>query len=159
MVADKALDEYRRLDSETGGEGWDGFKRAWGQQPQQTSDVDAGADGKREGEATASANVYSFFSPSLLGQLSHHLRLSGCFALGTVLVLKMAPLSEGSGSGYTSTATASLQSRLLTLLDSDGAGIHSRVLGDMIYFMTSLSTSPEQVDRLGKTLLKALDMD
>lgn len=139
MVGTKALDEYRRLD--TAGS-WEGFKQPWSQLSASQS-------------TTPASNVYSFWSPSLLTKLSQHPRLDGCFALGTVLVLKVA--SEGSG--YTSTASLSLQSRLLTLLDSEGCGIHSRVLGDIIYFMTSLTTTEEQVERLGETLLQALNME
>ncbi|KIX07086.1 dethiobiotin synthase [Rhinocladiella mackenziei CBS 650.93] len=147
MVAHKALNEYRRMDTDGT---WDRFKQSWISPSTLTSFTLASSPAP-----SSSSNVYSFFPPSLLRALSHHPRLNGCFALGTVLVLKV--VSEGSG--YTSTASSSLQSRLLTLLDSDGCGIHSRVLGDVIYFMTSLTTAEEQVDKLGETLLRALDME
>ncbi|KAI1621441.1 adenosylmethionine-8-amino-7-oxononanoate aminotransferase [Exophiala viscosa] len=136
MVANKALDEYRRMDNDGT---WENMKRPWSPSTLSVS--------------TSSSPVYSFFPPTLVTTLSHHPRLTGCFALGTVLVLKVA--SEGGG--YNSSATASLQARLLTLLNSEGCGIHSRVLGDIIYFMTSLTTTPEQVERLSKTILQALD--
>ncbi|KIX93867.1 uncharacterized protein Z520_10492 [Fonsecaea multimorphosa CBS 102226] len=152
MVANKALDEYRRMDSSKEGEGsWSRFKRAWSEE---TSLLGEDAVPQKQ----TNPDIYSFFPPSLLQELSHHPRLTGCFALGTVLVLKVAA-PRGSTGGYTSTASAELQSRLLTLLDEDGCGIHSRVLGDMIYFMTSLTTTAEQVDRLGRTLLRALNME
>ncbi|OAP62181.1 dethiobiotin synthase [Fonsecaea erecta] len=147
MVANKALDEYRRMDTSRDGS-WSRFKRAWAGQTQPSA---------RSSGTEDRPDIYSFFPPSLLQELSHHPRLTGCFALGTVLVLKMAA-PQGSSGGYTSTASAELQSRLLTLLDEDGCGIHSRVLGDVIYFMTSLTTTAEQVKRLGRTLLKALNM-
>lgn len=155
MVATKALDIYRQMDAtdastpeadETGSsapQSWTAFKSAW------TS---------TSNKPSTSAPIYSFFPPTLLSTLSQHPRLSGTFALGTVLVLKLAP-PPGSAGGYTSTATASLQARLLTLLDDQGQGIHSRVLGDVIYFMTSLTTSPKQVERLGQMILRALDME
>jgi bifunctional dethiobiotin synthetase / adenosylmethionine---8-amino-7-oxononanoate aminotransferase len=150
MVANKALEEYSKMDgahsaAETAG--WSVFKEAWSK-PANTSVT----EGK-----TSQPSIYSFFPPELLEKLSHHPRLRGCFALGTVLVLKMA--SAGGAGGYTSTASTALQSRLLTLLDDDGQGIHSRVLGDVIYFMSSLTTTPQQIERIGTTLLKALDMD
>ncbi|EXJ79212.1 hypothetical protein A1O3_08713 [Capronia epimyces CBS 606.96] len=142
MVANKALDEYRRMDTDGS---WDGFRHSWPSSSPSESDPSS--------STPPSANVYSFWPLPFVTALSHHPRLRGCFALGTVLVLKLA--SEGSG--YTSTATSSLQSRLLTLLDSDGCGIHSRVLGDIIYFMTSLTTTQKQVERLTKTIMEALN--
>jgi dethiobiotin synthetase/adenosylmethionine--8-amino-7-oxononanoate aminotransferase len=137
MVGNKALDEYRRMDRDGT---WEVYKEPWSVASPSSS--------------LPSSNIYSFYPPSLLTTLSHHPRLRGCFALGTVLVLKLA---DSGGSGYTSTASSTLQARLLTLLDSEGCGIHSRVLGDIIYFMTSLTTTPTQVERLGKTILQALD--
>ncbi|KIW80521.1 dethiobiotin synthase [Fonsecaea pedrosoi CBS 271.37] len=151
MVGNKALDEYRRMDTSRDGS-WSHFKSAWSGPSASTSSSASPAS------SASAAEIYSFFPPSLLQELSHHPRLTGCFALGTVLVLKMAA-PHGSTGGYTSTASADLQSCLLTLLDDDGCGIHSRVLGDVIYFMTSLTTTPEQVGRLGRTLLKALNME
>ena len=161
MVANKALDEYRRMDgpgaSGNGGNGregaWEEFKAAW------STTSASNPNGKNRQQ-----QLYSFFPPHLLDTLSHHPRLKGVFALGTVLVLKLAPESSAStspsstsGGGYTSTASATLQSALLTVLDEEGRGIHSRVLGDVIYFMASLTTSREQIERVGRVVLRALD--
>lgn len=151
-VANKALDEYRRMD---GDGSWEGFKKSWAPFTAPASTVSPETTSSIPPTPPPSSNVYSFFPPTLLVKLSHHRRLSGCFAVGTLLALKL----RSEGSGYTSTASSSLQSRLLTLLDAEGCGIHSRVLGDVIYFMTSLITTQEQVERLGQSLLKALDMD
>ncbi|KAG9783922.1 PLP-dependent transferase, partial [Aureobasidium melanogenum] len=156
MVANKALDEYRRMDTDGS---WDVFKKSWLVAPPAsttmttTTSSTSTSSTSSSSPSTSSSNVYSVWSPSLVERLSHHPRIHGSFALGTVLVLKLA--SEGSG--YTSTASSSLQSRLLTLLDAEGCGIHSRVLGDIVYFMTSLITTQEQVERLSKTILQALD--
>ncbi|KAJ9604991.1 hypothetical protein H2200_010380 [Cladophialophora chaetospira] len=181
MVADKALEEYRKLDkadpdSSTSSSSntnqphsWTSFKRAWGyNQPQGPTHTDRepgtmhSQESTREPTPESHPPLYSFFPPTLLTTLSHHPRVRGCFALGTVLVLKMAPTpssTSNSASGYTSTATSSLQARLLTLLDEEGAGIHSRVLGDVIYFMASLTTKEEQIERLGRIILRALDLE
>ncbi|EXJ96009.1 hypothetical protein A1O1_01135 [Capronia coronata CBS 617.96] len=168
MVANKALAEYRRMDTDGT---WDGFKQSWSASSSAAnttttrSSISAISSPSSESSSTSSpplsgtispaTNTYSFWPLHFVTTLSHHPRLDGCFALGTVLVLKVA--ADSGGSGYTSTASSSLQSRLLTLLDNEGCGIHSRVLGDIIYFMTSLTTSPEQVERLSKTILQALD--
>lgn len=150
MVANKALAEYNRLDNDGS---WNEFKQPWTSLSQSSSSQTIAASNPTS--TSPSSPVYSFFPPNFLNTLSHHPKLTGCFALGTVLVLKLA--SEGSG--YNSTATASLQAQLLTTLDEDGCGIHSRVLGDVIYFMTSLTTTPDQVERLAKTILQALEHD
>lgn len=152
-VANTALDTFRRLDGADGA--WEGFKRAWSAESKSSSLTSAAAAAGAD-DSSPSANVYSFFPPSLLHRLSHHPRLAGCFALGTVLVLKMSS-PRGSTGGYNSTATTELQARLLTQLDVDGAAIHSRVLGDIIYFMTSLTTTAEGVEKLGRMILTALD--
>lgn len=164
-VANTALDTFRTLDREGGA--WDGFKQAWSSDGSGGNGAVAAARRELVKEASSSApsaNVYSFFPPSLLHRLSHHPRLAGCFALGTVLVLKMAA-PPGSAGGYTSTATTELQARLLTELDTEkgakhaGTAIHSRVLGDIIYFMTSLTTTETGVEKLGRMILKALDQE
>ena len=64
---------------------------------------------------------------------------------------------ESAEAGYNSTAASSLQARLMTTLDDQGRGVHSRVLGDVIYFMTSLETSEEEVRALEKAVLMALN--
>lgn len=154
-VANTALDAFRKLDRTDGA--WEGFKQAWkASYVDNSANNDSAAARITNRESSPSANVYSFFPPSLLHRLSHHPRLAGCFALGTVLVLKVAA-APGSAGGYTSTATTELQARLLTTLDGDSSAIHSRVLGDVIYFMTSLTTTTEGVEKLGKMVLKALD--
>ena len=71
--------------------------------------------------------------------------------------------------GYTSTASASLQQALLNISTQSSATptetidevdqpmkIHSRVLGDVLYIMTSLTTTPETVRRIEQSILQAL---
>ncbi|EXJ65099.1 hypothetical protein A1O7_01439 [Cladophialophora yegresii CBS 114405] len=170
-VATKALAEYRRLDAPPSSNpapsssSWQPFKEAWSQVDSRSpSHSDSAPAQPQPTDQTTSSlpthappQIYSFFPPTLVDTLSHHPRLSGCFALGTVLVLKMAP--RDGQAGYTSTAAAALQERLLTLLDEEGCGIHSRVLGDVIYFMASLTTSPEQIARVGRMILRGLEME
>lgn len=150
-VANKSLDELRQLHaSHDGGRGstnagqsispnstnqgvWDAYRRSW------TSE--------------AQRDIFSFFSPDKVVQMSTHPMISSCFAIGTVLALHLVSAT----SGYNSTAAASLQARLMNTLDSQGRGVHSRVLGDVIYFMTSLETSQEEVKALEGTILNALD--
>lgn len=143
-VSNHALKEMQRLDtSETSA--WQTYKSTWSP-PADTPNVST---------STSTNAPYSFFPPTLLDQLSHHPLLSGLWSLGTVLALTMK--SEGA-SGYASNATATFQQRLLTTLDDKtGEGIHARVLGDVIYVMCSLTTPPAAVERLGRTIARALD--
>ncbi|KAK5100703.1 hypothetical protein LTR70_001396 [Exophiala xenobiotica] len=112
---------------------WDGYRQSW------SSDPDS--------------DVFSFFSPKTLSTISNHQLVNSCFAIGTVLALTL----ESATSGYNSTAAASLQARLLTTVDEQGRGVHSRILGDVIYFMTGLETSEPEVRNLERTILRALD--
>ncbi len=131
-------------------------------------------------------SLFSFFSPTFLVTLSHHPLVSGCFALGTVLAFSMktpsAPSPSSSSTplspftpppfsdppstadpaptkGYNSTATASLQQRLLTTLSPGNSGIHARTLGDVLYLMTSLVTPPKTVRQLEEKLMVALNKE
>lgn len=97
--------------------------------------------------------IFSFYSPDTVTQMSNHPLVKDCVTLGSVLALTL----ESTTSGYNSLAAASLQSRLLTTLDEQGRGVHSRILGDVIYFMTGMETRKEEVRALERTILKALD--
>ena len=115
-------------------------------------------------ESNPSQNqLFSFFHPSFLTTLSKHPLIHSCFALGTVLSLTMKPppsstAAQGTpGGGYNSTATATLQSRLLATLQPGNSGVHARVLGDVLYIMTSITTSTGVVRLLEEKLMVALD--
>ncbi|KAK5076816.1 hypothetical protein LTS08_005987 [Lithohypha guttulata] len=127
-----ALSEPKSSNASAGG-AWDDYRSSW-LSPQDR-------------------DIFSFFSPETLNKISKHPLVDSCFALGTVLALTL----HSSTSGYNSTAAASLQARLLTTLDEQDRGVHSRVLGDVIYFMTSLETNEGEVRALEGTILRALD--
>lgn len=100
-------------------------------------------------------NLFSFFSPTALTALSHSPLVSSVIALGTVLAITLRdPLK--SSSGYSSNAAVTLQKTLLTSLDADGVGVHCRVLGNVLYVMTSLSTGRKTVEGLEGRLVQAL---
>jgi len=50
--------------------------------------------------------------------------------------------------GYSSSAAADLQKRLMLDSKADGFTVHSRVLGNVIYFITSLTVEPHDVDQI-----------
>ncbi|KAI9658253.1 MAG: hypothetical protein M1821_002386 [Bathelium mastoideum] len=96
---------------------------------------------------------WSMWSKDFITQLSHKQSVEDVFALGCVLSIS---IRDPSGRGYTSTAAQALQRDLLSMGASSGWLIHSRVLGNVIYFMTSLSVAEDTVARTEDILLDKL---
>jgi bifunctional dethiobiotin synthetase / adenosylmethionine---8-amino-7-oxononanoate aminotransferase len=149
-VANKSLKE---LDSMDKNRKWDSYKTAW-DLPSDPASTLLTPPPPANAPSPFSPTCWSFWSLDTLIALSHSPRVSGVWALGTVLALTLR--SDNSTSGYTSNAAATLQQRLLVERDEEGAGIHSRVLGDVLYLMTSLTTDPPAVRRIEKTLIRVL---
>jgi hypothetical protein len=104
---------------------------------------------------------FSFFSPAFLITLSHHPRISSAWTLGTVLAMMVAPpLSPDSpsapSSGYASNAAQSLASAVLLPSSGTAAGIHARVLDDLLYAITSLTMDASAVMSVEARMLAAL---
>ncbi|KAI9704634.1 MAG: hypothetical protein M1820_005382 [Bogoriella megaspora] len=96
---------------------------------------------------------WSMWSKDFVSQLSYKQSVDSVFALGCVLSIT---IKDPSGRGYTSTAAQALQRDLLSMGVSSGWLIHSRVLGNVIYFMTSLSVEKETVVTIEDILLSKL---
>ncbi len=150
-VANASLKEMEGMDMAGG---WDGFKGAWikGTVSTTTQAQAAPSQALVAGSEGAETTIWSFWSLPTITQLSHSPRVSGIWAVGTVLAITL----RSDGGGYTSNAAASLQNELLTLRDEEGAGVHSRVLGDVLYLMTSLTTKEEAVRRIEGGLKRTL---
>jgi bifunctional dethiobiotin synthetase / adenosylmethionine---8-amino-7-oxononanoate aminotransferase len=103
--------------------------------------------------------VWSVWDPVFIEKLSFLDDVEGVVALGTVLAMTLKD-STGGGTrsntartaadwiGYSSSAAADLQKRLMLHGEDDGVPIHSRVLGNVIYFITSLTVEPQDVDQI-----------
>jgi dethiobiotin synthetase/adenosylmethionine--8-amino-7-oxononanoate aminotransferase len=148
-VANKSLEELGSMDKNGR---WEEYKKSWALSLS-TSSMSSQTPSSGPSNPSPSA-CWSFWSPDTLKRLSHSTRVSGVWALGTVLAITLR--SDASTSGYTSNAAATLQQQLLTLRDEDDAGIHSRVLGDVLYLMTSLTMREDAVRRIEGILVKAL---
>lgn len=144
-VAEKSLRMLNGMaggsSSKSKGEGegsgnWDVYKSLW--QPSNTTKPHA---------------PFSFFHPDAVVKLSHSSKVDSVIALGSVIAIA---LKDQAGSGYSSNAAVELQKTLLTSLDTDGVGVHSRVLGNVLYLMTSLTTEREVVEGLEERLIGAL---
>ncbi|KAK2030284.1 dethiobiotin synthase [Colletotrichum zoysiae] len=148
QVALKSLQELQRMEED--GE-WD-WAKAGGWAPAAASDTRASQSG---GGSTSAA--WSVWSHSFVDWASRRTgRVDGVWALGSVLAIHM---EDGGGAGYSSTAAADVQSALLRGEDGPGGArwnVHSRVLGNVLYVMTSQKTGQEDVQRLEALLRKAL---
>ncbi|KAK4169615.1 putative Adenosylmethionine-8-amino-7-oxononanoate aminotransferase [Cladorrhinum sp. PSN259] len=101
------------------------------------------------------SRVWSVWSPDLVEWLSwqHGKCVEGVWALGTVLAIHMG--GAGDSAGYKSTAAGGLQHALLRGSESDG-GIHSRVLGNVLYLMAGQKTTRETVGRVEHLIRQSL---
>jgi bifunctional dethiobiotin synthetase / adenosylmethionine---8-amino-7-oxononanoate aminotransferase len=149
-VANKSLEALGSMDKSGK---WDEYKTSWAS-PLAINSMSSQTQSSSSAVNPNPSTCWSFWSPDTLKRLSHSARVSGAWALGTVLAITLR--SEASTSGYTSNAAATLQQQLLTLRDEDDAAIHSRVLGDVLYLMTSLTTREDALRRIERILLKAL---
>jgi dethiobiotin synthetase/adenosylmethionine--8-amino-7-oxononanoate aminotransferase len=73
------------------------------------------------------------------------------FAIGTVLSIS---LRDADGGGYTSNAAKGLQQKLAT--GGDQFNVHSRVLGNILYLMSSVTSKPENLREMERLLRSSL---
>lgn len=121
------------------GEDWAGFRKDWKAAPATTS----------------SSTPWSMWSQSFVETASRKANVDYVFAIGSVFAMS---LRDPAGSGYASTAATGLRDHLFA---GDGqAGepvIHSRVLGNVLYLMGAMTSTPETLRGVEETVLKALE--
>ena len=123
---------------------WRAYQSSW-RTPSTDEKCQPGQDG----------TFWSFWNQSSVKRLSESNRVEGVFALGSVLAIYLK--TEGGQSGYTSDVAADLQCTLLRTSESDGGfGVHSRVLGNVLYLMASMTSKPESLAAIEKTLVQVL---
>ncbi|KAK2613587.1 hypothetical protein N8I77_000493 [Diaporthe amygdali] len=98
--------------------------------------------------------VWSVWSRKFVRELSTRTdQVEGLWALGSVLAIHF---KDATGSGYKSNASRALQAELLKGdKDIAGSNVHSRVLGNVLYLMTSQTTDVATVRHLEQRLLNA----
>jgi dethiobiotin synthetase/adenosylmethionine--8-amino-7-oxononanoate aminotransferase len=116
-------------------------------------------DGWTNGVNAASSShqdLWSIWSKEFINWLSHQQSVEGAWALGSVLAIHMR---TSDGGGYTSTVAQQLRDRLRH--DASGGedgpcNVHSRVLGNVIYFMGSQTSKKAVVRSIEKLIQEAL---
>ncbi|KAF2454956.1 onanonoxo-7-onima-8-eninoihtemlysoneda [Lineolata rhizophorae] len=147
-VAITALKEMKGLEAS---EGWEAYRLEWNPG---LSDKDVVSPSPRAVCAKASSRIWSMWSQDFVSQLSYKTSVDSVWALGSVLVIK---LRDVHGQGYTSNAAAGLQKHLLNGQAGESWSIHSRVLGNVLYLMTSMQSSPIVLKAISFAVLEALD--
>ncbi|KAK6005481.1 hypothetical protein QM012_007123 [Aureobasidium pullulans] len=131
-IARYSLKTMQEMDA---GASWTSFKSAWKQ------------------EDNAKQDLWSMWSQDFVRDLSLRSNVESVFALGSVLAIS---LKDPAGSGYTSTAATGLRDTLLHDSSSENA-IHSRVLGNVLYLMASMTTSPDTIASIQRKVQAAMN--
>ncbi|KAL4945114.1 hypothetical protein BDV06DRAFT_55713 [Aspergillus oleicola] len=116
---------------------WDQFKNDW-KQPQSSAE-------------SPPEEVWSVWSHDLVHDLSCAESVDGVFAIGSVLSIS---LKDAQGAGYTSTAAKGLQTSLAA--GGPQFNVHSRVLGNVLYLMSSVTSKQETLRTIEGFLRDAL---
>jgi bifunctional dethiobiotin synthetase / adenosylmethionine---8-amino-7-oxononanoate aminotransferase len=95
----------------------------------------------------------SVYDESVVRRISEMDSVEGVVALGTVLAVTLKV--DASDRGYQSSVAEGVKTRLLYGA-GDGMLVHSRVLGNVIYFMTGLTTKQDVVRDLEERIVAAL---
>ncbi|KAL5428537.1 hypothetical protein PMIN06_001059 [Paraphaeosphaeria minitans] len=154
-VANTSLKEMEVLNK---GYAWKSFRRKWdwesghrgGQVAPRWWTMKGGLDASEDG----GVKTWSMWGKPLVVWLSYHDAVDHVVAIGSVLAIA---LKDEKGSGYTSNAAAGLRDALLNDRSHTAVSIHSRVLGNVIYIMASLTTAPKDLEAVGDALKQKLD--
>jgi dethiobiotin synthetase/adenosylmethionine--8-amino-7-oxononanoate aminotransferase len=127
-------------------------------------------------------NIWSMWNKHKVTKLSSHKLVDHVIAIGSVLAVKLKD-DANSGQfppsytlspqnshnhvisalilpqypGYTSTAAIGLRDALLNDSSFDSIHIHSRVLGNVVYLMASMTSTPKDLAAIEDTLMARLD--
>ena len=137
-VANESLRTFEELES---GGAWDSFKQDWTPSTQTTS------------TAKSDEHAWSMWSHNFISTASHKPSVDHVFALGSVVAIC---LKDPGGGGYASTAATGLRDQLLEVPGADGAVMHSRVMGNVLYLMAALTTTEATLKGIEETVLNAL---
>ena len=164
-VANESLHGLKSLEAQGA---WDEYKSSWQSPTSMRTTKGAPAQTQTANHSSkrfthhSPYGFWSFWSKKTVNRLSYSDKVDGVIALGTVFAVTLR--SEGVG-GYASNAAADLQQALLPPLDNDdgdvagngtAAGVHSRVLGNVLYLMASLTSQKDDLRKIERRLCKLL---
>jgi dethiobiotin synthetase/adenosylmethionine--8-amino-7-oxononanoate aminotransferase len=137
-VANKSLSTMASISQS---DDWEGFRKDW--------KSSALTDGH------ANSTPWSMWSKSFVESVSRKPKVESVFAIGSVFAMS---LKDPAGSGYASTAATGLRDRLFNGSQPGEPVIHSRVLGNVLYLMGAMTSTPETLKGVEETVLRALDV-
>jgi dethiobiotin synthetase/adenosylmethionine--8-amino-7-oxononanoate aminotransferase len=144
-IANISLEEMGKLSR---GSTWATYQESWAKPSQQSQSRSSTA-------LSTESSIWSMWSKPTIVSLSHHASVDSVVALGSVLAVNLK--DESGAGGYTSNAAAGLRDALLNEVDENEVAIHSRVLGNVIYFMVSMTTEVSQLKEVEESILRTLD--
>ncbi|TKX24587.1 aminotransferase class-III-like protein 1 [Elsinoe australis] len=125
---------------------WIPFKKDW----------DAWTPSSRERyrlQAWREDRVWSMWSSDFVHKLSHRDDVDGMFALGSVLAIE---IKDPEGAGYASKASIGIREKLLKGVPHLNQAVHCRILGNVLYFMASMTTTPETIASIQEQIEEAM---
>jgi dethiobiotin synthetase/adenosylmethionine--8-amino-7-oxononanoate aminotransferase len=147
-VANESLSTMAAISQD---EDWAGFRKDWKTPASASSPADSSAP------AAATAPIWSMWSKSFVETVSRKPNVAYVFAIGSVFAMA---LRDPDGSGYASTAATGLRDRLFAGTQGQSGEpepvVHSRVLGNVLYLMGAMTSSPETLKGVEETVLRAL---
>ncbi|KAG5988731.1 hypothetical protein E4U54_004551, partial [Claviceps lovelessii] len=156
-----ALESLHQMEGMERDGSWDWAKaQGWtGRQDRLHGERDGDEQGQPEPQYKEAVQVWSTWPRTFVEHLSRQTdTVAGAWALGTVLAIHLKD-STGGG-GYSSTAALGLRD-VLAAGRAGGEGgpwnVHSRVLGNVLYVMTSQVTTRDSVNRLCELLVEGLN--
>lgn len=155
-----AVESMRQLSAQDSSGAWDAFKADWAGTKSVGAELLGAmrdlAKGMAPGsdESTEQRMPWSVWSRGFVGKLTRTGdKVDGAWALGSVLAVA---LHDAGGAGYTSDAARVVQQALLERT-AGGWRIHSRVLGNVLYLMTSQTTTEDEVRKWERRVLEAIE--
>ncbi|ORY19006.1 pyridoxal phosphate-dependent transferase [Clohesyomyces aquaticus] len=133
---------------------WHACRKAWGEKG---VGEDVGTEPRSLSSAilarAQSRRVWSMWSPDFVKTISQHERVESVITIGSVLAVSLVDRSK---SGYASNAAAGLRDSMMYELTDDRYAVHSRVLGNVIYLMASMTSTQNDLSAVQRVLLQKL---
>lgn len=128
---------------------WDLYRDDWAGR---TSNSETSTSSALPERGPAGVKIWSVWGRNFVSQISQARQVESIVAVGTVLAISL----KDDNAGYASTAANGLQKLLLDSQMERGVKVHSRVLGNVLYLMTSLTTEVQTVKLIEERLVESL---